>query len=221
MSDTYKAKEAYQNRSVAEEYDQVRFSHYKGRLTNLLEKRVVLKALSSVPCGSTVLDIPCGTGRVTEWLLEKGYKTTGLDISSEMAKQAKVRLEYFDNLQGIFTGDASRLQFNDNAFDCVVSIRLLGHTPPTDRLQIIEEIRRVSSDFVILAYYHAHCLQGYRKILIAKLSGKNRIWYPISAQDMAVELDQVGLKIVGVYPLFKFISETWIILARKKCEISS
>ena len=218
MKDTYKAKTAYQYDSVARKYDQVRFANLKGRLTNALEKRAVLRALQSVPLGSKVLDVPCGTGRVTEWLLEQGYTVDGLDISKEMKERARIKLNKYSALRGLHTGDAARMQFSDNSFDCVVSVRLLGHVPSPERLKILREFRRVSNKWVIVTYYHKYCLQGYRRRIIENISGEAPAWYPVTVPELIAELDRVGLKMVATYPIFKFVSETWIILTLKSSE---
>jgi len=54
-----------------------------------------------LPRGGSVLDIGCGTGRHAIELARRGYRVTGLDLSSEMmaraaaaAKAAKVRVEW-------------------------------------------------------------------------------------------------------------------------------
>jgi len=41
------------------------------------------------------------------------------------------------------TGDARSLPFEDNAFDAVIGRRFLHHVPPADRIEILQEARRV------------------------------------------------------------------------------
>lgn len=46
----------------------------------------------------TVLDIACGDGRNSIYLIEKGFKVTGVDFSEEALK----RLEHFVEIRGLF-----------------------------------------------------------------------------------------------------------------------
>ena len=42
--------------------------------------------------GNRILELGCGTGRVSLWLAERGYNVTGLDLSSTMLKQFHTKL---------------------------------------------------------------------------------------------------------------------------------
>lgn len=218
MGTSYRAKTAYQDADVAAEYDAVRFSTLKGRITNALEQQAVMRALASasLPAASSVLDVPCGTGRATLWLLEQGYSVTGMDISSEMIAQAQSRLDHFANLNALLQGDASKLQFADAEFDCVVSVRLFGHTPPDSRVDILREFTRVSKKWVIATFMHSQCIAGYSRAIRAKLLGRKRVWYPETSRQMQVEAQQAGLTIVEAFPIARFISETWVVLCQKR-----
>ena len=47
---------------------------------------------SPVPVGSTVLDVCCGSGHVTEELVRRGYRVTGVDSSAALIEIARRRL---------------------------------------------------------------------------------------------------------------------------------
>ena len=216
MAKNYKAKTAYQNQVVAEKYDVKRFISIKGKTTNSMEKNAILKALNVIPEGSKVIDVPCGTGRVTEWLLEKKYTVEGFDISNEMIDQAKDKLSDYPNLTGFHVGDATNIELDDNSFDCVVSVRLLGHTPSKERIKILKEFKRLSKDWVIITFYHSNCLQGFLRKFKGIIFGERRIWFPVNTKQIENELAEVGLEKVAVYPILKYISETWVVITRKK-----
>lgn len=216
MNNNYHAKNAYQNDKIASKYDENRFTNIKGKLTNYLEKNAIYKAMKSIPDNSKVLDVPCGTGRATEWLLQKGFRVTAFDISEEMISQAKNKLNRYSNIEQFYVGDAENSNLDDNAFDCVVSVRLMGHIPPEVRIKMLNEFKRLSKNYVVVTYYHAFSIQRYLRRFIDIFSKEKRsMWFPVSKKEMMLELNESGLKVVSIYPIMKFISETWVVLAKK------
>ena len=67
---------------------------------------------------STCLEIGCGTGRMTEFISRDFRYVVGIDISGEMIKQAKQRLEKLNNLALIET-DGKTIPLKDNSIDFV------------------------------------------------------------------------------------------------------
>jgi len=76
--------------------------------------------------GKSVLEAMCGSGQTTEYLLSKGSKITGLDISSEMIKSFKNRWPQCQAICRSFFDNGIR----DSSFDCVVIIGGLHHLQP-------------------------------------------------------------------------------------------
>ncbi len=65
-----------------------------------------------------VLDLACGTGTITEKLLEKGYDVTGVDLSEEMLAVAAEKLSRRGYNIPLFTQDMAELAI-DETFDAV------------------------------------------------------------------------------------------------------
>ena len=63
-----------------------------------------------------IVDFMCGTGNLLSILENKGYKTTGVDISKSMINVAKEKLK---NTK-LIIGDVSKIQLNKN-FDLALS----------------------------------------------------------------------------------------------------
>jgi ubiquinone/menaquinone biosynthesis C-methylase UbiE len=213
----YKAKNAYQDKIVVENYDNFRFKSIKGRVTNWLELRLVDRALryTKILPPALVLDAPCGTGRLSLHLLKTGYTVTGVDISPEMVQYTKERLKKEDIDREIIVKveDAEKLSFKDNSFDVCISLRLLGHTPPENRIKILKELSRVCNKYLILAYYDKESVKGILRK--KKRITSNTLWYPVTISEIDLELKNFGLQKEGVYYLARRFSETIIIIARK------
>src|SRR5688500_12825972 len=82
----------YQNATVARNYDHERFSSLAGRFFQNVERKTLEQMLSVLPHGSSLLDVPVGTGRIAKVLLDRGFRVTAADISSEMIDVARERI---------------------------------------------------------------------------------------------------------------------------------
>lgn len=213
----YKAKKAYQDKIIVESYNSKRFKSLKGKITNWMELRLIDKALRylQVLSPARILDLPCGTGRLTLRLLEMGHMVTGADISPEMVRHTNERIKEkgFEAKSVAKVENAENLSFSDNSFNGGICLRLLGHTPPENRLKIIQEFNRVCSDFLILVYYNKkslkNILRGYGR------RRRNIPWYPVDIAGIDLELGKLGLKKDKVIHLAYGFSETVMIIIKK------
>jgi ubiquinone/menaquinone biosynthesis C-methylase UbiE len=78
--------------------------------------------------GGKVLDLCCGTGRLSTWLAKKGFMTVGLDISSLYLQDAEKRAREHgvESRVKFFLGDmrdVDELVGSESPFDCVISFR--------------------------------------------------------------------------------------------------
>jgi 2-polyprenyl-3-methyl-5-hydroxy-6-metoxy-1,4-benzoquinol methylase len=64
--------------------------------------------------GSPILDVACGTGRLTIPLAEQGYTMTGVDITSEMLKTAQEKSEHLSLPINWIEADVRKLMMNQN-----------------------------------------------------------------------------------------------------------
>jgi len=76
----------------AQQYDRVRFRGVAGSWGHRRQIEV-LQSLANDWQGKKVLEIGCGTGRITEMLARWGARVTATDISTEMLDLARARLK--------------------------------------------------------------------------------------------------------------------------------
>ena len=148
MAAPYEAKGHYQEEAVAAAYDRVRFSGTKGAFVNWLEQRMLLKALSGLPRGARVLDLPVGTGRMARRFSGEGFRVVGADVSAAMMRVANE----LGGVGGLVRADGEALPFADKTFGAAVCIRLLSHLPAEARKRMLREMARVASDRIVAVY---------------------------------------------------------------------
>jgi len=141
-------------------YRKKRYKTPDQSIVDLLEKRKILKLLSQFAPYGSVLDVPCGYGRNGKRIKKFCKHLIGCDISKNMINEA--RSEPYDAL---VIGDIRRLPFEDNSFDLVVCIRLFHHFELEEIKISIDELLRVSSNFVLFSFYRpVKTHQLFRKI---------------------------------------------------------
>jgi ubiquinone/menaquinone biosynthesis C-methylase UbiE len=219
QSEAYAAQTAYRDKTVAAQYEQRRFSNWRGRLGDWLDKRAFNLALKHLPRdGGIILDIPCGTGRVTAWIVEAGYKVVGADIAVEMIAVARDRPSFFEASLGYIQTDAVHLPFRSKTLSCVTAIRFWGHIPSATRVQVLRELARVSQGYVIADYCVFNPMINIRHRVDhwfrSKSMGFNQswTWQSIPRHQLEREFQAADLKAVKWFAKLRFLSDAWIVL---------
>lgn len=108
-----------------------------------LEQDYMQEAVRGMPAGSTLLDVPAGTGRFFPYYEAAKLDVLGVDISESMLAQARGKV----TSQGIRLelGDARALSKPDGCFDYVICWRLLHLLPPDMLRPVVSELARVAA----------------------------------------------------------------------------
>ena len=108
----------------------------------MLGRNMILEELDSfletLPEGSKILDVGCGTGHLTNQIKQKGYEVYGIEPSSEMLRIAK------NNFPPIsFRNDiSSKISFQNDYFDAIIAIEVLRYLDEEENYNSLKEFRR-------------------------------------------------------------------------------
>lgn len=153
---------------AAEKYDR------RNPVRDLAEVNLVRRGLERVTGVKTVLDAPCGTGRMSIVMYQQGFDVCSADLGDGALKLARLNFHQagMRDIEPI-KANLEQLLFEDNSFDLVLCFRLYHHLPTeTARKRIVGELCRVSKRYVLISYIHALAYTSLRRELKKQLLGK-------------------------------------------------
>lgn len=186
---------------------------FAGTRKDQLEKACIRRALEGVVPGSRVLDLPCGTGRITTFLLSEGWRVHASDYSEHMIEQAREACAAaFPASAGAAASSADvafsrqdvlATTFADGEFDAVVCNRLFHHfTEPATRRRALAELARVSRGPVVASFFCSFSLSALKFRLVNALKGvtpTDRV--PIPLAEFTADVEAAGLRVEAVLPV--------------------
>jgi ubiquinone/menaquinone biosynthesis C-methylase UbiE len=178
-SESYTASSHYRG-EVAKSYLGSRTRSLKWRR----EQRLMKKIIKNLPKGSSILDLPVGTGRLLPYYAEGNHPVYGIDISNDMLSQARGIHHGMNNIKGLMQGDAEAIPLPDESIDYVICLRLLNLVPLAVLKNIIEEFKRVSRKGIIIQVRvteKAGRLRMIQKMLTDPRTHLNRLIYSFYA----------------------------------------
>ncbi|MFL5511379.1 MAG: class I SAM-dependent methyltransferase [Gemmatimonadales bacterium] len=125
-----------------------RFTGAAGRWFLESQTRITLGLLSTLPVGSSILDVGGGHAQITPPLLEAGYEVTV--VGSDPCCSARLQPWLANGRCKFEVADLRALPYPDHSFDAVVCLRLLPHS--VDWTGLIGELCRVASRSVLVDY---------------------------------------------------------------------
>lgn len=179
------------------------------RLSNWRDHQVAKKALQLAGNPKSVLDTPCGTGRFWDVLAEdpkriiyaSDYNQPMIDTGLQNRPQEITkRIEAFQ--ASIF-----ELPVPDNFVENIFCIRFIHHLGKSeDRLRLLKELHRVTSDTVIISLWVDGNLKAMQRKSLEKRrasrSYDNR--FVIPAPVIEKEFQDSGFTVVGEVDFLKY-----------------
>lgn len=166
------------------------------------EKDCIRRGLASVPRGARVLDLPCGTGRITTFLLDQGYRVHAADYSEHMVAQAREACAGRDGV-AFEQQDVMKTTFADGEFDAVVCNRLFHHfIEASTRRRALAELARISKGPIVASFFCSFALSALKFRVRNALRGvvpTDRV--PIPLTEFTQDVEAAGLRIEQVLPV--------------------
>jgi ubiquinone/menaquinone biosynthesis C-methylase UbiE len=114
-------------------YDNIARTYHEQR--DKFKSNELLTAFSSLlPPGGHLLDVGCGAGvPVARFLVDAGFKVTGIDVSSSMLTLARVHVPEATFIKM----DMRQLEYDVACFDGICAFYSLFHIPREEHLQVL------------------------------------------------------------------------------------
>jgi SAM-dependent methyltransferase len=92
-----------------------------------------------------VLDLGCGAGACTRFLVDEGFSVTAIDCSEEALTRMRYNLQRWDlpKVEAVCADITKPLSFSDGSFDVVLDNLCLSHIDGHNRVSVTKEIHRI------------------------------------------------------------------------------
>jgi SAM-dependent methyltransferase len=197
------------------------YENYVGRWSRFVAPKFV-KWLA-IPAGRNWLDVGCGTGALTQSILDTAAPARAVGVDSSDGFVAHARAHVTDQRAEFRKGDAQALPAGDGEFDAIVSGLVLNFIP--DQAKAAAEMRRVTQPGGAVAAYvwdYAGEMQLMRHFWDAAVALKPAAreldegirfpvcWpEPLIALFSAAGLRDVAVKAIDVPTVFKSFDDYW------------
>lgn len=176
-------------------YTEAQSRRYQNRKPAKHRSEIALidRAFVLIPVGSSVLDAPCGGGRVLLHLAANGYSVRGADLSEAMIGIARDNVARAGIEADIDHQDLECLTYADRQFDATISFRLFHHFPNARiRQRVVSELCRVSAGHVALSYFSPVSFTSLKR----KLLGTEPDRYATSLREVSGYFEHEGFRLV-------------------------
>jgi ubiquinone/menaquinone biosynthesis C-methylase UbiE len=142
------------------------------KLSDRRERALLVRYFQAVGHSDSILDLPCGHGRLSDFFAARCDRLIEADWSFSM-----VELDRNDHrdaeARAYVRCSALQIPLQDRSVDCVVSFRLSHHLESQElREQHLRELFRVADKAVIVTWFSATSMKNLLRQVRVKLAGK-------------------------------------------------
>ena len=218
----YTARTAYQQRQAAEEYEDIRFRSWMGRLRWRREREAVRRVLAAAPTAERIADIPCGIGRWAPVLRERAHRVFGLDISWPMLERAHAEQSgpEASGPLALARAEAERLPLADGSVDVVFCYALMKHLPPEAKRAVLAEFARVARRGLVISFALFNPLTHLRWRWMMwrqwrRSGGATVHSYPLWPRELESLAGELGLRVARRASVLGFLSLEKVVYLEK------
>lgn len=182
------------------------------------EMKLIEKGLRSLDNGvKTFLDIPCGVGRASIHLAERGFEVVGADLGKGAVEVARKQVQEAGVTATIEANDVENMSYETDAFDAILCFRLYHHFPDEEiRARVIRELCRVAGRYVLISYLSPASYTSVRRKLAHKLRGKVSKQNVTSLASIERHFADSGFELVKDHAQLFFLHSLHLAVFRKK-----
>ena len=192
----------------ARRYEERRYGGVVRRLNHRMLERALAKGLAGVRAGGLVLDAPCGTGVLADFLRGLGFHVLGADISPAMLEVARER----GPVVGHVRADLERPPLRARSVDAVVSTRFLMHLPAELRPRVLRALATLARGPVVATVCHPYTVKSFGRAVRGALGWKVKQSPRVTRPVLEAEVAAAGLRLERVIPVMPILSEVWVIV---------
>lgn len=183
------------------------------------EMQMVAEAFEMLPQGkvSTVLDAPCGVGRLSLWLGQHGFQVTAIDLGEAAVQLTRELLAANEISAEVRSQNIFKMEYADAHFDATVCFRLVHHfADPADQAALIAELCRVSAKYVVISYFSPYSFTSLRRKLRLKLKGIPVKQNPNTLDEIKQMFSPHQFQLLGTVKRSAFLHSLQVAVFRKQ-----
>lgn len=194
-------------------YDAARAARYaaRSRRRHAEEWRVVERLLAGHPAPGTVLDAPCGTGRIAAEFLARGAEVRLADWSEDMLARARTHVGAHAAVLGIERLDLEAVAAPGVArHDLVICLRLFHHLPDDEcRRRVLASLRARSSARVIVSFHHPVSVHHLARAARRVFTGRRGDRHALTLGALERLAHPLGLRLEGAAAVAPYLRDFW------------